>query len=252
VTEPATKPLRTWRPMAAWTAGMLQVGQPWPCDGRGGGEDGARRMNPMRSAAILLLAVLATLTSGCSPRGYFTDRWADAKDVFTATAGWGGGAKARVGPLDAGLFVNVDLAGLRGGECFFGPGGEPAGYTDAVALLMLGGEWFEFTFDEFGSLRTEARNKTYAYVFMPPSEIRFPKSPSYYTDVQIAVGLGPTVRLGFNIGELLDFVLGWTTLDIYGDDIEARKGREEAKKPKEKPPEAPSPPPLAPPERKLF
>jgi len=48
----------------------------------------------MRFAAILLLAVLATVTSGCSPKGYFTDRWADAKDIFTATVGTGGGVKA--------------------------------------------------------------------------------------------------------------------------------------------------------------
>ena len=38
------------------------------------------------------------------------------------------------------------------------------------------------------------------------------------TQCELAAGLGPTVRLGFNPGELVDFILGWTTLDIYGDD----------------------------------
>jgi len=33
------------------------------------------------------------------------------------------------------------------------------------------------------------------------------------------VGLGGTVKLGLNPGELLDFILGWTTLDIFHDDI---------------------------------
>ncbi len=37
---------------------------------------------------------------------------------------------------------------------------------------------------------------------------------------------GLTLGLGFNPGELLDFILGWTTLDIFKDDIEkgGRKG----------------------------
>jgi hypothetical protein len=31
------------------------------------------------------------------------------------------------------------------------------------------------------------------------------------------------VRCGFNPGELLDFILGWTTIDIFKDDIAGRK-----------------------------
>ena len=31
--------------------------------------------------------------------------------------------------------------------------------------------------------------------------------------------LGRTLRFGFNPGELLDFILGWFTIDIYGDDL---------------------------------
>ncbi len=37
------------------------------------------------------------------------------------------------------------------------------------------------------------------------------------------IGLGGTLRLGFNPGELLDFLLGWFTIDIYNDDIELNK-----------------------------
>jgi hypothetical protein len=40
----------------------------------------------------------------------------------------------------------------------------------------------------------------------------------YYTDVRISIGLGPAVTLGANPGELLDFLLGWFGIDIYGDD----------------------------------
>jgi hypothetical protein len=31
------------------------------------------------------------------------------------------------------------------------------------------------------------------------------------------------LRVGFNPGELVDFLLGWTTLDIYNDDLGTRK-----------------------------
>jgi hypothetical protein len=42
------------------------------------------------------------------------------------------------------------------------------------------------------------------------------------------LGLGGTLRLGFNPGELLDFILGWTAIDIYNDDaVSVRKQREE-------------------------
>ena len=46
---------------------------------------------------------------------------------------------------------------------------------------------------------------------------------SYYTQIEAVVGAGPSVRLGFNPGELLDFILGWTTIDIYKDDLERSK-----------------------------
>jgi len=46
---------------------------------------------------------------------------------------------------------------------------------------------------------------------------------AYYTEGEVALGCHYTVRLGVNPGELLDFLLGWTTLDIYGDDLEHAK-----------------------------
>ena len=43
---------------------------------------------------------------------------------------------------------------------------------------------------------------------------------------EVAAGLGGTVRLGFNPGEFIDFICGWFTIDIYGDDIETAKEKE--------------------------
>jgi len=51
---------------------------------------------------------------------------------------------------------------------------------------------------------------------------------SYWTQIEAVIGIGGTLRLGFNPGELLDFILGWTTIDIYGDDLEAKKQKEKS------------------------
>ena len=48
----------------------------------------------------------------------------------------------------------------------------------------------------------------------------------YYAQMEAVIGLGPSIRLGFNPGEVLDFVLGWFTIDIFNDDLEWRKRRE--------------------------
>ncbi len=42
---------------------------------------------------------------------------------------------------------------------------------------------------------------------------------NYYTQLEFAAGIRYGFRIGFNIGETLDFILGWTTIDILKDDI---------------------------------
>ncbi|MBQ6353157.1 MAG: hypothetical protein IJJ28_07815 [Lentisphaeria bacterium] len=42
---------------------------------------------------------------------------------------------------------------------------------------------------------------------------------SVYTDVHVVAAAFPGVRLGFNLGEFADFLLGWGGVDIFGDDL---------------------------------
>ncbi len=42
--------------------------------------------------------------------------------------------------------------------------------------------------------------------------------PTYFTQMEVSLGVFGGVKLGFNPGELLDFLLGWFTIDLYGDD----------------------------------
>ena len=44
----------------------------------------------------------------------------------------------------------------------------------------------------------------------------------FYSDLEFTFSLVYGFRLGFNPGELLDFLMGWIGLDIYDDDLEKR------------------------------
>jgi len=175
---------------------------------------------------------------GCSTSGYFGNRGRDAADVFTATVGFGVGAKARVGPIQTGALAMFEGVGLRCG-CFGGASGrQKLSFPGEYVFIVAGAE-------DTGSIEaiTDLRDKTYRteehYPFIATPEFhkvyqgegsgsRFPYNhttqvsgfcESYYSQIEVVGALGPSVRLGFNPGELLDFVLGWTTLDIYGDDL---------------------------------
>ena len=41
--------------------------------------------------------------------------------------------------------------------------------------------------------------------------------------IDLSVGLIASVRLGFNPGELLDFLIGLVGFDLYGDDLAGSK-----------------------------
>ena len=179
---------------------------------------------------IALLCLL--IGTGCQSSSYWTDRLRDSLDVFTAGQGNGIGTKARVGPLQTGLLFDIPNYALRGGE-FVEEGPHGGGWTPSpfpedmdVQLLIYGGE--EFTRTE---LNRDKNYKTEPYsLFLPLMSFPFPrsKSPSYayYSEFEIVLGIYYTIRLGFNPGEALDFLLGWTTIDIYGDDIGSKETKE--------------------------
>jgi hypothetical protein len=199
-----------------------------------------------RIEIVFVLALLAA-GAGCSRPAYWADRKRDALDIFTFTVGRGYGVKARAGFVNVGLFNNCDFWGLRGGGFFYDPDdGRWEGpfltgpIIDLVTPLPLpiGAEriplWVLFSSVEQFSLPHEdkgylvipeatwvsdRRGKSYeaGMLFIP--FLSLANKAYYYTQLEVAAGLGYTVRLGFNPGELLDFLLGWTTIDILRDDV---------------------------------
>ncbi len=153
------------------------------------------------TVAMVLLAC-----TGCAT-GYLDGRFHDAADIFTATGGLGGGAKAQLGPVNLGLPLCVaeHEYGLRGGTLIASDM-----FSYDLWLLVLGTELFVLEKDD--------RDKSFVVATFNPDGPRLEGTPALFTQIELLAGLGLTVRLGFNPGELLDFLLGWTTLDLYGDD----------------------------------
>lgn len=189
-----------------------------------------------------LFALILVTAAGCSTN-YWNNRGNDAADIMTFTIGWGFGGAARVGPLHAGLCAYGEWVGLRGGHC--GDMGEiyvkenaekarniygkvPAAFSYYPAFS---GEYTFGTYDNFEMGRIPAKNYrtgdnpefvNYGYPLITGANCPWdPEAPTvlpYYTQIE-ATGAGLFgVRVGFNIGEFADFLLGFTTLDIYGDD----------------------------------
>lgn len=167
-----------------------------------------------------LVIVLTMFCSGCASP-YWQDRRADAADVFTATVGIGYGATARIGPVHAGLGIHIDLYGLEAGEV-----GE---LTDSTSIKYDGPIAVDYCVVSQGDSEIHlgptcaARGKTVAFgssstPFWNPPPPESP-NPARWTQIEVAAGLFGDVRLGFNPGELLDLLLGFFGVDLYGDDI---------------------------------
>ena len=166
---------------------------------------------------IITIAAILGMNGCASSKAYLVDRGRDAADIFTATIGLGVGAKARVGPLQTGLLAQSDLVGLRGGAFPFvwDQGQYEIFPTIDLQAVYCGAE----NFDADGYL-TAIRYKDFSYESMIPIyHTEKTPCPYYYTQIDVVVALGPSIRLGCNPGEFLDFLLGWGTIDIFNDDV---------------------------------
>ena len=197
-------------------------------------------------ANLLILCAFSLLISGCaSTNGYLGDRKRDALDVFTAGIGMGLGGKMRIGPAQTGLLFEMTGASLRGGEFTTagkaGTGADGWGNCTDVMGIIYGGEFFHgavldrnknFDADNL-TVFSETGEQVFAlpFIYAPEHGIDYwyryaPEGKQafyYYSQIEVVAALGLSVRLGFNLGELLDFLLGWTGLDIYEDDLGTKK-----------------------------
>jgi hypothetical protein len=213
-------------------------------------------MRRFRTRGVFPIIALLFAASCSSP--YLKNRGRDFADILTIEAQTRSyGAALRIGPLQAGLNYKSPEGGaygLRGGHVgshhtasftalLFGSdyfssseltdllrGGIPEERGGRAATLPSDDESEEESFSAEGDNMLELRRKEYRArapfgTSIPLQKKRrlfrgtegFVTAP-YYTQIDATVGLFGGIHIGFNIGELLDFVLGLLTVDIYGDD----------------------------------
>jgi hypothetical protein len=185
---------------------------------------------------IVVVVALSLVGMGCaSTKGYFADRWRDTCDVVSVTGGIGLGVKARVGPLDAGLLYNMEGVGVRNGVNvdIRRPSGEFGGMEVNTFLYPMktdSGRYYWAV--EMYPLRTREPRPALSsagsvnmlpFVSVPVSPHEGEPTPTavfirHFSQVEVAVGLGPSLRVGLGLGEIVDFLLGWTGVDIFDDD----------------------------------
>jgi len=195
-----------------------------------------------------LLALAACLTGCASP--YMVDRGRDVADIFTASFGLGAGVQGRAGPFHAGILCNANECGLRSGtfhvpketDTLPAEGSKPRSFDFDFLLFKPTQLGFGVDIYQPEQVQTDRGKAVDAvgilplfYTFDMGSDKEEDDAPSArqllhnYTQIEAVVGLGGTLRCGFNPGELLDFILGWTTIDIFNDDLEKRKRIEQDK-----------------------
>ena len=222
-----------------------------------------RRLSSFAAVALACGAV-STLCAGCAS-AYWRDRANDLGDITSVSFGTGLGVRAQAGPVATGLGAQMDVAGFRGGRFFADRRAfdlEPLGWS--VDLVCASANLFglrpvdgtQEPFDPDVDARGKYRGRYNGCIegaFIPfwlfgeplhPGEHGgtadapppYPVAPGRaapkdhwspdWTHLEIAAALGVGVRLGFNPGELLDFLLGFFGADLYGDDLARGEGEE--------------------------
>ncbi len=175
---------------------------------------------------LALSAGVLVLGTGCAGSGYFASRGRDAADIFTLTLGTGFGVKARIGPVQPAILMNHDITGLRAGEGVYSNLDEdhnweiyfPVPISDKRGTCGIG----YYNTREIATKRGKQIREISPIPLVVVPDLEPGEEPTFdpqYTQIEVAGGAILTVRAGFNIGEFLDFLLGWFTVDLYDDDF---------------------------------
>jgi len=188
-----------------------------------------------RKVFLPLLLALLGLAQGCA---YLNNRANDAKDMIDV--GFTFSEKPQFALYASGPFVQVGTAGYGQVDGhFFGLGGGKfclwaPHYEHSYGLLVWGREWISFSHSEAEiAAMTEEKAAAatsdmqvgivgmplgLAGVGAPPPGLKYIGSCPHYIHLGwIGVVGGPRYL------QMLDFILGWTTLDICCDDDQPRE-----------------------------
>jgi hypothetical protein len=163
---------------------------------------------------VQLPILLIPLMAGCA---YIHDRGRDACDMVTlAVEAPTANASIQVGKAVLGI-------GAGGGKGFGLRSGALGVYEAGEANILLTGVKYLVPNEDD---RNREKGYEYSYQWLPwrnenEGFIGSFDEGRWFNAWQLEadLGLGIGVRAGVNLAEIVDFILGWTTLDICGDDI---------------------------------
>jgi len=165
-------------------------------------------------------AAIAALLVGCaSTKTYFGNRGRDARDMMNLGAELGSvGASAQAGPIMTGAI-------------FTAPGNEANGW--GLVNRGLGryeyGDWQAIVigYKCSGTKAPRGRDCGTRQIacFADGTELFGTSGSCPYAmgQVEARVGMGIGLHAGVHMGEIADFFLGWFGIDIFNDDLEAKK-----------------------------
>ena len=187
-----------------------------------------------------MLLIINALT-GCAT--YWVDRKNDLLDIPVVAASVGAGASVNVGPFHSGLTWTGGDAGLHGGTLTTNNAGHA--WATQLELLYAGCEHFggRKIFDCIGDeTRTNlkwywTREDSFKDTWTPFITTNLhtcsmerlgnagppPSIHPYWFRVEAQGSCIIGARCGINVGELADFILGWSTIDIFADDVESKR-----------------------------
>ncbi len=177
---------------------------------------------------IVVLANSAIFLTGCiGTRAYLTDRYRDALDMVTFSAEAGTvGITAQAAFLETGLAMPITDPperpvgyGVRGGQI--------GRYTYAeLHIALIGFNTFYLSKDRYP--RSDERSKGFekCHLWFTPG-LGGPRSHveahPCYGNFELMASFGIGLRVGFNVLEAVDFLLGWVGIDFLKDDVQMQK-----------------------------
>jgi hypothetical protein len=175
----------------------------------------------LKNGAFLAPIVIAISLSSCQTN-YWINRAKDSTDVFTCSITKGLGLDARIGPLTLGLSKKSDLMGLRAGQ--FG--------SFEVDKRNVSGNFVYMNAEVFIPDDPLIRRRKKDYFAMGIAGISFAAdnfgNPRWYyvTNIEASFAILYGLRIGFNWGECVDFILGLAGIDLFDDDLIPEKNVE--------------------------
>jgi hypothetical protein len=166
----------------------------------------------VRIMKIFIISTLLLIAGTSCSTNYGNNRVIDARDIFSFSVGYGLGAQARVSYLAEGFLLKKDFAGMENGiPAWYGFDSQATDIEVALGRIHIFNPPYDVYVRKHGVMIAEG-----PLCFYIPRKEKW--NPKWATQIDATLALGLSVKVGFNPGELFDFIFGVFGYDLYNDD----------------------------------